>query len=683
MMRSLLASINRGRRSQKSSTRSRRPCRPQVESLEDRNLLSGWTQFFPGAGQGTFNNFPGTMLLLSSGQVMINGYNDKTWYLLSPNSSGSYTGGSITDVASMSASRLFYGSAILANGQMMVVGGEYYNGGSADTNPTGEIYNPATNTWGSIASYPTGHFGDDTLELLPNGTVLGTSIFDGQMYAYSQGSNSWSQLASKIGNDASDEEGFVKTPPSASLPQGGLVSYSIFTSQSTYPGGGNLYLPAPGTTGLAQYYDMSGNTWNATGTVPANVRLTSSAIPNQGTPDNNFFELGAGVLLPSNGNVFYVGAAPDYNNSGTALSGAHTGLYNPTTNTWSAGPDLPLGYANDDGPAAVLPDGNVIFTADLPFGHKPTKLLEYNPGTNQITDLTSTLPAQLQNELGQIPGFITRMIMLPTGQLLLSTTFQFGGGQGGELWAYSETGAVSSAWRPKIINITNNSPGAFTLTGQQLNGMDEGSAYGDDVQNATNYPIVRLTSTATGQVYYTTTSSWTQPGEVQTGTQVGTTTFTLPSNLTNSGLYVVNVIANGIASNPATIYISAGEILGTSTAITLQSGPTAPVTASSSGASTLASIGVGVEQATRLGLATGFSPVTGNHSSSANQAVSDLAFARVGSASLGGLLGAGISTGSATRLSGAGAVSAPTGSSGTDLSAQDDLFKLDSTFKTV
>lgn len=546
MMRSAFAKVApRLRALLGKKTRTRPAPRLELEQLESRELLNGtWTQFFPGTSN-KFPEFTSTLVTMPNGQIFVNGYGGQTahWYALSPDSNGSYSNGTIAPIASMSKARLFPGLVVLPNDQMMVMGGEYING-AQDTDPTGEIYDMSTNKWTNIASYPTGHFGDDTLQLMPDGRVLGTSIFDGQIFAYNVGTNSWSQLATKIGNDASDEESMIKLAPSATLPQGGLLAYSIFTSPSTYGSGASL----------AQYYDFATNTWNSTGNVP--VRLTSASIPG----DNNFYETGPGLLLPSNGKVFHMGGVPDYSGS-TAITGGHTALYDPSTNTWTQGPDVPVvGYANDDGPAAVLPDGNVVFTADRPFSNAPVKLFEYNPTTNTITELTSSLPASLQNELSQVAGYLLRMTVAPNGHLLLATTFQYSGGLGGDFWDYSETGAINPAWRPRIFGITNNGPGAFTLTGQQLNGLDEGSLFGDDIQNASNFPIVRLVSTSTGTVYYATTSNWTQPGEVRTGTTMGTTTFTLPPSLVTAGTYVLTVIANGIPSNPVTLFIGASQL---------------------------------------------------------------------------------------------------------------------------
>ena len=67
------------------------------------------------------------------------------------------------------------------------------------------------------------------------------------------------------------------------------------------------------------------------------------------------------------------------------------------------------------------------------------------------------------------------------------------------------------SWAPSISSIssTNLKPGqTASLSGSQLSGLDQGAAYGDDVQDATNFPVVRITNSASGAVTYARTSNW-------------------------------------------------------------------------------------------------------------------------------------------------------------------------------
>ena len=86
----------------------------------------------------------------------------------------------------------------------------------------------------------------------------------------------------------------------------------------------------------------------------------------------------------------------------------------------------------------------------------------------------------------------------------------------------------------------------------QLAGLDQGAAYGDDAQDNTNFPLVRITNSATGVVTYARTSDWTSVS-IAPGTR-SSTKFTLPPG-TPAGPSTLVVVANGIASPPSTVTI--------------------------------------------------------------------------------------------------------------------------------
>ncbi len=325
----------------------------------------------------------------------------------------------------MNVQRLYFGSVVLPSDQVFVTGGEYSSSGD-DTN-TSEIYSMATNTWTNTTSYPQSNFGDDSLSILSTGphigNVLGMYLSGPQTYSYSVSGNAWSQRGTKLDNDQSDEEGFVQ------LSGGDIVSYNIFASPDVNSVSSSN--PASG-----QFYNPTTDIWTATGPVP--VGLSSSSVPG----DSDFYELGPGVLLPPTaahpqGLVLFIGATGPFSGN-NYTGGAHTALYDPVSNTWTAGPNIPVtGYAADDAPAAVLPDGNVLFIADTPAFNAPSKMFEYNSTTNTITDVTSTLPSTLQSQLSSNPAYVQRMLDLPNGQVM----FTDGGGQ---VWTLSENGSVNT-----------------------------------------------------------------------------------------------------------------------------------------------------------------------------------------------------------------------------------------------
>src|ERR1019366_4336439 len=78
------------------------------------------------------------MMLLSDGTVLANGFEDNTWYKLTPDSKGSYVNGTWSQLASMDYQRLYYQSDVLPSGKIFVSGGEYGNAPNGST----ELYDP-------------------------------------------------------------------------------------------------------------------------------------------------------------------------------------------------------------------------------------------------------------------------------------------------------------------------------------------------------------------------------------------------------------------------------------------------------------------------------------------------------------------------------------------------------------
>jgi hypothetical protein len=128
---------------------------------------------------------------------------------------------------------------------------------------------------------------------------------------------------------------------------------------------------------------------------------------------------------------------------------------------------------------------------------------------------------------------------LPDGTVLFTDD------QSLQLYVYRPAGASLAAGQPGIANITRNVDGSYVLTGTNLNGLSEGSAYGDDLQNASNFPLVRLLDGA-GNVHYARTYNWSSTG-VMTGTNRQITDFMLPASLP-SGVFSLQAVANGLAS---------------------------------------------------------------------------------------------------------------------------------------
>ena len=461
------------------------------EALEQRHLFAGvWTPLVRSAPTGIAE----TMMLLSDGNVMVHtGFGaSKTWAKLSPDTQGSYANGTYTNLAPMSVGRLYFPSTVLPSGEVFVLGGEFSDLGTYTNHA--EIFNPVTNTWRTAAAFPEPTFGDTPTSLLPNGKILAGAPFTDNSYLYDPQADTWEFAAEKLRADVSVEETWVQ------LPGGNVLSYDLFTNGLT-----------------AQFYDMATNTWQDTGPVPIDLRT--------GT------EIGAALQM-ADGRIFQVGG----NNQ--------TAIYDPLSNSWQAGPTMPVGIGSDDAPAVALPNGHILFVADRPSFSAPSFIFDYDPTNNRLVDVT---PGDLRGPtMTNVQAFITRMLVLPNSHALLSTS-------SGTIWDYAPDGVPDDTVRPRVESVTSLGSGVYSISGSRLNGYSEGAAYGDDAQMATNYPIVQLTNSA-GRVFYGRSFDW-QPG-LTTDNSLVTTSFSLPAGLAIDD-YELRVIASGISSAPVNFSLRA------------------------------------------------------------------------------------------------------------------------------
>jgi hypothetical protein len=139
-------------------------------------------------------------------------------------------------------------------------------------------------------------------------------------------------------------------------------------------------------------------------------------------------------------------------------------------------------------------------------------------------------------------------MILPTGQIA-SISFD------NIIHIYNPAPGVVAAAKPQILphgNIYIKGSKNNVLLGIGLNGLTENNAYGDDYQAATNYPLVRLTDTNSGKVYYAFTHD-DSTHSIAPGT-FGYTKFDLNPAMPG-GAFNLEVVTNGIASDPLRVNI--------------------------------------------------------------------------------------------------------------------------------
>jgi hypothetical protein len=437
-----------------------------------------------------------TTLLLTDGSVLAQGYGTNAWYRYAPNASGDYTNGTWTTLASSTEAPLYYASGMLRDGRVIYSGGEY-DGFSMVFLSTSEIYDPVANTWTLVAAPPGWTaIGDSPGCVLPDGRWFVGRINTRQTAIYDPTVGTWTAAANKINNVS--EEGW------SLLPDG-----SILSIDATNPPN-------------AEKYVIAANSWVAAGATPQSLV-------------DSIREIGAQVLLPD-GRVFAIGAT------------GFTAIYTPPPianqpGTWVAGPTIPQvnnqAHGTVDAPACLLANGRVLFSAGpittpATF-NSPATFFEYDPAANTISVVPSAATA------ANVP-YQGRMLMLPTGQVMYTACDS-------TVDIYTPDDSPDPVWRPTITACPSSLvPGStYTLQGRQINGLSQCVYYGNDATQATNYPIVRLESNTTSDIYYCRTTNFSTMG-LQTGTVVHSCEFTVPWGVP-FGSHCLRVIANGISTD--------------------------------------------------------------------------------------------------------------------------------------
>ena len=131
--------------------------------------------------------------------------------------------------------------------------------------------------------------------------------------------------------------------------------------------------------------------------------------------------MGPGVLLPDGQRVAIRALQP----APPFTLRRHPGDGTNGVGSWTAGPVIPNGLeaggendANGGSTAAVLPNGHVLFCADMPDTGGPTKFFEFDPTAPLATSLTDVTPPIAGYPTSSV-NYATRMLLLPTGQVLL------------------------------------------------------------------------------------------------------------------------------------------------------------------------------------------------------------------------------------------------------------------------
>ena len=441
-----------------------------------------------------------TALLLTDGTVMVHEYGSRTmnnWWRLMPDINGSYLNGTWGQLASMQSSYgpLYFASAVLPDGRVIVEGGEYNFLAFAETKQ-GAIYDPVTNTWTTV-NPPAGwsQIGDAPGAVLANGIFTMGNITSRRQVLFNAATLTWTPTGNGKADNYS-EEGFCL------LPSGELL----------------LVDSANGTN--SELYNPTTGQWSSAGSTI--VKL----------PDPGSLEIGPHIQRPNGTSVAFGGTV-------------HNSIFDFSTRTWTPAPDFPNRNDMADAPCAVLPTGDVLVAASPGIFATPVTFFTFDGTTFTQAPATQTSP--------QLTSYQERFLVLPTGQVLSLVADGVPNHIDAELFTF--TGRPDPAWRPNITSVpsTLTRGTSVQISGTQFNGLSVGSDYGDDCTNATNYPIVRLTNEATRHVFYARTHDHSTMG-IATGDTIVSTTMDIPANM-ETGPSRINVIANGISSPPSLVTV--------------------------------------------------------------------------------------------------------------------------------
>ena len=443
----------------------------------------------------------GIGFLLTDGTVMFQGNNGNDWWKLTPDVNGSYVHGTWSRLANLPSNYDpdAFASAVLADGRLLIEGGEYNFGQFTLTN-LGAIYNPKLNTWTPLNPPPGwDYIGDSPSVVLPNGHFLIGRKLDMQVEELNPATLQWTTMGSSGKSDWNAEEGWTL------MPGGTVLTVDVLTNPNS-----ERYIPS-----IQQ--------WVSDGSTIANLQgpPQEGCIPYGGGLYCPPGEIGPAILRPD-GTVFATGALH------LGATTGHTAVYHPGTSptdpgTWVPGPNFPNGDDAGDNFAALLTDGKV--------------LVEGNSGRFYEFDGTNLTPTLFSNG--------GSLLVLPTGEVIV------GGSE-----VYTASGSYIQPWTPAIssyptVVVRGQS---YLILGRQFNGLSQAAGFGDEFETATNYPLVRIKNIATGHIFYARTHDHSTMA-VATRAVPTYTRFDIPAAM-ETGPSTLVVVANGIPSSPVNITVN-------------------------------------------------------------------------------------------------------------------------------
>ena len=465
-----------------------------TSAMRERAKAGGWEEL---ANSAPWTSGPGSQLLMTDGTVLVQDSCTPNWFRLTPDSTGNYQDGTWTAIPGMPSSYgpLYFASAVLADGKLIVNGGEYNFCNGAETN-LGAIYDPIANSWTAVTG-PSGwgQIGDAQSVVLTNGTYMIGNCCTNVQAQLDESTMTWTQVGTGK-HDNNSEEGWTL------LRNGDIVTADVIDAPYS-----ELFTPKTAA-------------WSSAGDLPVNLTQATEIGPQTMRPNDTVYVEGANGL---------------------------TAIYNASNGTWTQGPNMPTvaGAQLDaaDAPSTLLTDGTVLAVGSPGVYQAPASFYIFNGKKN----ITIANPPDAPND----SSYNVRLLMLPTGQVLEDDG-------SGDIEIYTGNQKAFRGIAPVIVKVpkTLTAGSTYKLSGRRLNGFSQANFYGDDDTQATNYPLVRITNVASGAVVYARTHNHSYMGIGSN--HVVSTMFDVPSTI-GTGTSTLQVVTNGIASQAKSVTIQASK----------------------------------------------------------------------------------------------------------------------------
>lgn len=444
------------------------------------------------------------------------------------------------------------GWTLLPNGKVLTVD-TFVAGPYSNTLPgNSELFNPKTGLWSAtddtfqvpLTDFVTATIGPQVLR--PDGTVFVVGgYYSGNTAIYNSRTATWS--------------------PGPVLPAAGTapIGEQPVVIIDAPVGAVGTYTAKRGAQAVSQgFFDVSGP---IVPTVPANADTPVAPLPpgsialiaTDGFGTNTLNKGGNAVAAGAIGCIFYDSTGSDFSSNINGSSQVPS-LFVPyatgnlflnnidglTGRMTIEATETTVGFASQQGPGALLRNGNVLFAASkfgVNGGSAPTKFFEFDG--SQLFERSSVPNAEI------FPAAAFNMLVLPTGQIMVTDSLTL------DVEIYTPGDAsYDQEWAPVIHKAPKkvHRGKTYKIEGVRFNGMSQGAMFGNNYQSATNYPLVRITNSETGHVFYARTHDHSYMG-VASDKEVYTY-FDVPANI-EVGKCVLEVVANGIPSKPYHIHV--------------------------------------------------------------------------------------------------------------------------------